>query len=198
MKMVEIKSRSVATEIEKLMARKEKAEAKLQKATDKADRLGCNWTLQEHYDWMKTVETEKGWIVNKEDVNKNGVWFDLVSAKREVKDLEERIENANARFEKVQDEVEKYHESLKKIEDAQQREELRRLEFEHEQKEWMKDGIKLDGRYYGYTPSGKFFQVFGNSGYTERSRHCVSLNIGGETVFTSGEFWRAYIYIKQN
>ena len=78
------------------------------------------------------------------------------------------------------------------------KEELYRLEFEEERKEWLKDGIVLESRYYGMTPSGQRFYIHGNCGMTLRSRHCFTLTINGDTIFTSGEFWRAYSVIKRS
>ena len=70
-------------------------------------------------------------------------------------------------------------------------------EFEKEQKQWAKDGITLEARYYGTTPNGKRFYIERNNGVTFRSMHCFTLTIDGETIFTSGEFWRAYAEIKR-
>lgn len=199
MKMVEIKMASVVKELEKLEARLVKAEAKLEKAEAKAEKLGCKWTNEEHIEWLKTVETtDMGWIVNKEDVKKNGAWYDWFSAQRELEDVKRNIENAKRRFEKAEDEVEKYREEVAKMLNLKKKEELQKLEFEAEVKEWAKDGITLKERYAGYTPNGKRFVIYRNSGITTRSWHCFTLRIDGETIFTSGEFWRAYAVIKNN
>ena len=53
-------------------------------------------------------------------------------------------------------------------------------------------------RYNGFTPSGKRFTIYGNSGVTIRSRHCYTLYIDGKVIFTSGEFWRCYLNIKNS
>lgn len=203
MKAVEIGYRSITKEIEKLLARKERCTLKLNKALAKVEELGCKWSDEEHRAFLNTVETEVigqgiGRIVNKEDVKKNGAWFDWVRAEDELNDVNERIERATMRLDKAQKAIDEYHEELQKIEDAQEREKLRKLEFEEEKKEWAKDGITLNGRYYGVTPKGKSFSIWRNNGITERSLHCFSLQIDGETIFTSGEFWRCYLNIKNN
>ena len=101
-------------------------------------------------------------------------------------------------LDKAEAELNAYHEEVERIEDLKKKEELFKLEFEQEQKEWAKDGITLKGRYYGTTPQGKKFWIEGNNGFTRRSLHCFTLTIDGETIFTSGEFWRAYGVIKNS
>lgn len=199
MKMVEIKMASVVKELEKLETRLEKAEAKLEKAIAKVEKMGCKWTHEEHREWLANVETtEDGWIINKEDIKKNGAWFDWWRAEDAVKEIKEKIEYAERRFEKTEEEVERHREEVAKMENLKKKEELQKLEFEAEVKEWAKDGITLERRYAGYTPNGKRFVIDRNHGFTTRSWHCFSLWIDGETIFTSGEFWRAYAVIKNN
>lgn len=199
MKMVEIKMASVAKEMEKLEKRLERAETKLAKKEAAVEKLNCKWTREEHREWLDTVETnENGWIVNKEDVKKNGAWFDWEMAKDEVEDVKKRIEFEERRFEKAEAEVEKHREEVAKMENLKKKEELQKMEFEAEQKEWAKDGITLERRYSGITPNGKHFYIERNHGWTKRSRHCFSLWIDGEMIFTSGEFWRAYAVVKNN
>ena len=198
MKMIEIKLRSQTAELEKLTARKERAEAKLQKATEKAEKLYANFESAEAYRaWMDTVETnEGGWIVSKKDIDRNGAYLSLSMARDEVEEVEKAIKRAEDRFEKTETEVETYREQVKTQMSAKAYEDLMKVTFEEEQKEWAKDGVKLEGRYYGETPNGKRFDIYGNHGFTERSRHCFTLTICGETIFTSGEFWRCYSVIK--
>ena len=198
MKMIEIRFASIAKDLEKLTARLERAEKKLVKATAKAEKYGViNWSADDRQAWLKTIEIDNGWIVNKSDIDKNGAWFALSSARYDVEDLKRQIERAEARLAKADAEVEAYHKEIEALDDLKKKEELRKLEFEAEQKEWLKDGIKLESRYYGETPSGKKFYIYGNCGMTLRSRHCFTLYINGETVFTSGEFWRCYLTIKK-
>lgn len=199
MKMVEIRYSSYIKEMEKLTKRLEREEAKLVKAIAKAEKLGvAGWTQEEYRAFMDTVETKNGFIVNKSDVEKNGAWFNKYGAERDVEETKGAIERLTRRLEKAEDEVEAYHKEIEALEDLKKKEELRKLEFEQEVKEWAKDGIKLEARYYGETPSGKRFSIFGNSGFTKRSWHCFTLTIGGNTIFTSGEFWRAYNIIKNS
>lgn len=200
MKMVEIRYSSYIKEMEKLTKRLEREEAKLVKAIAKAEKLGvAGWTWEERRAWLDNeVETNNGWIVNKSDVEKNGAWFGKYSAEKDVEETKKAIERLTKRLEKAEDEVEAYHKEIEALEDLKKKEELRKLEFEQEVKEWAKDGITLEARYYGKTPSGKFFYIYGNSGFTLRSRHCVTLRIGYDTIFTSGEFWRAYNIVKNS
>jgi len=198
MKMIEINLRSLTSEMNKLIEKKARIEKKLEKATAKVEKLDCKWTWEEHREWLQNVPTENGWITNKEDIKKNGVWFDWSGAQDDLKDVTGRIERLQNKIEKAEEKVDEYHAEVEKIEDAKKREELWKLEFEAEQKEWAKDGIQLEQRYYGKTPSGKGFHIYGNNGWTRRSLHCFTLYIGGEVVFTSGEFWKCYLTIKNN
>ncbi len=199
MKMVEITNRAIMNELEKLNARLERAEKALEKKRAAAEKIGvADWSWEEWNAFMQTVETKNGWIVNKEDVKKNGAWSDLWGAKRDIKDIKEQIANAERRLAKSEAAVEKYHKEVEAIEDLKRKEELFKLEFEKEQKEWAKDGITLTARYTGITPNGKRFWIEGNNGFTNRSRHCFTLYIDGKTIFTSGEFWRAYGVIKRS
>ena len=198
MKMVEITLRSLTSEMNKLLEKKARIEKKLEKATAKVEKLDCMWTWEEHREWLLNVPTENGWITNKDDVKKNGAWFDWSGAQDDLKDVTGRIERLQNKIEKAEEKVDEYHAEVEKIDDAKKREELWKLEFEAEQKEWAKDGIKLERRYSGETPSGKSFQIYGNNGWTRRSLHCFTLYIGGEVVFTSGEFWKCYLTIKNN
>lgn len=199
MKMVEITYASEMKELEKLNARLERHTARLEKARAKAEKLGATWTDEEHRAWIKTIpHNEMGFLLDKEAIKKNGAWYDLIGAERDLEGTKWAIERAEARLEKKAQAVEEYRQQIATIKDLKKREELMKEEFEAEQKEWAKDGITLERRYAGTTPQGKRFWIEGNSGYTERSRHCFTLYLNGETIFTSGEFWRAYGVIKNN
>lgn len=200
MKRVEIGYNSVANELNKLNTQLEKAQKALAKKQAAAEKAGvAGWTDEEHSEWLKSIETsETGWILNKVDVKKNGAWFDLVMAQDRVDEILYKIEKAETRFQKAEAELEKHRKEVEAIEDLKEKERLQKLEFEQEQKEWAKDGITLEERYSGRTPQGKRFCIYRNSGYTERSWHCFTLYIDGETIFTSGEFWRAYGVIKNS
>ena len=199
MKMVEIKFTSIVKEMEKLNARLERAEKALAKKTANAEKYGViNWSPEDRREWLNNVETVDGWIVNKEDIKKNGAYFEYYSAIRDVEDVKRSIEKVERRLEKAESDLENYHKEIEELADLMKKEELYRLEFEEERKEWLKDGIVLESRYYGMTPSGKRFYIHGNCGMTLRSRHCFTLTINGDTIFTSGEFWRAYSVIKRS
>lgn len=200
MKMVEITYRSNMNELNKLNSRLERQEKALAKKRDIAEKLGvADWSNEDRLEWLKTVETsEFGFIVNKADVKKNGAWFDLSGAIRDVEETKRSIERAESRLDKAVEKLEEYRAEVAEMTDLQRKEELRRLEFEQEQKEWAKDGITLEKRYHGRTPSGKKFSIWRNSGHTMRSWHCFTLYIDGDVIFTSGEFWRAYGVIKNS
>lgn len=197
MKRVEISYMSIMKELEKLNTRLEKAEARFEKKQALVEKLGCAWTDEEHREWLKGIETnEVGFLLNKADIKKNGTWFDWCMAQNEVEEIKSYIQNAEKRLGKKEQEVENYHKEVAQMEDLKAKEELQKLEFEQEQKEWAKDGIQLNGRYHGITPNGKRFMIEGNNGWTDRSRHCFTLTVDGKTIFTSGEFWRAYNEVK--
>lgn len=199
MKRVEITYRSNMNELNKLNARLERAEKAFQKKLAVAEKYGvAEWTGAQRREWLATVPTENGWIQNKEDIKKNGAWIDLAGAKDDLQTAKEAIERAEARFDKAEQELKAYHEELDRLTDLQAKEELMKKEFEEEQKEWKKDGITLNGRYWGETPKGKRFNITGNNGWTRRSLHCFTLMIDGNCIFTSGEFWRAYGVIKNS
>lgn len=199
MKMVEITYNKEVKELEKLNARLERAKKAYEKKLETAKKYGVeNWTIDDHSKWLDNVESVNGFIANKSDIKINSAWFDMICAKREVKDVENAIERAEKRLELSETNMNKYLEEVAKIEDAKKREELWKANFEKEQKAWAKDGITLEARYFGTTPNGKRFYIERNHGATFRSLHCFTLTIDGETIFTSGEFWRAYIEIKRS
>ena len=200
MKRVEITFTKYQKELEKLNAQLERAKKSYEKKLANAIKLGVDtWNADDHTNWIASVEKINSiYIANKEDIKKNEAWWDLFSAKRAVDEITDSIERAEKRLSKAEAEVNNYREEINKIEDLKAKEEFAKRTFEEEQKEWAKDGIKLEGRYYGVTPSGKTFNIYGNNGFTDRSWHCFTLRINGETIFTSGEFWRAYAIIKKN
>lgn len=194
--MVEIKFRSICKDLEKLHNQLERAEKRLVKAEAKAKKMNAEFETHEAYRaWIESVPTDGGWIINKEDVERNGAYRELTSARYDIKDLTERIEKAERRFQTAQEKMEDQRKAIQIIEDQKKKEELMKLEFEEEQREWAKDGITLEERYWGRTPKGLKFFIERNNGYTERSWHCFTLYIDGEVIFTSGEFWKAYAII---
>lgn len=203
MRLAEISFRAEVKELEKLEAQYERRVKALDKAKAKAEKYGvAEWTSEERNAWLETVEKDGYYIKNKEDVNKNGAWFDLLLAKDHLQETERALERCKERLEKKE---EAYNEVLAQVEEEkiEKRDDLIKVTLEEMIKEWAKDGIKLEGAngrmFWGKTPQGKSFYIDGNRyGYTTRTLNCYSLSIDGETIFTSGLFWRAYHKIKNN
>lgn len=200
MKMVEITFNKHQKELEKLNSQLERAKKAYEKKLITAQKYEVeNWTPDDRYAWVQTVPTTpSGFFENKADEKKNAAWWDFTIAAHDIDDIKGRIERAEKRLAKSEQEVNKYYEELDKLADLKAKEELMKKQFEQEQKEWLKDGIILESRYVGQTPQGKSFVICGNNGFTNRSLHCFQLIINGETIFTSGEFWRAYSIIKRS
>ena len=201
MKISEIQYRAEVKEWEKLQARLERQKKALEKAEAKAEKYGVkDWTRADYRAWIETVEVNESYFIkNKADQDKNGAWFDLGMKRDAVEDTEKSIARCEARLEKKMEVFEKDEAEREELEKVVGKEKLMDLEFEQEQKEWLKDGIKLDGRYFGDTPSGKRFVIYRNNyGMTMRSLHCFTLRIDGETIFTSGLFWRCYSVVKNS
>lgn len=199
MKRIELNFNKYQKELEKLNEQLERAKITYEKKYAIAQKYGvADWSCEDRNNWLLTVEiTESGFIVNKVDGKKNGAWFDLFCARERIQEKEKEIKRAETRLYNAEQKVNKYYEELEKIADLKAKEKLMQERFEQEQKEWKKDNIILESRYLGFTPNGKRFAIVGNNGYAERSLHCVQLIIDGETIFTSGEFWRAYAEIKK-
>lgn len=207
MKMMEITQRSIMAELEKTNTRLVKAQEKLEKKIADVEKLGCKWTHEEHRAWMDKVRqnhidngadpNEIIWL-DKAESKINGAWFDWIRVQDDIDELKAKITNIENRLAKANEKVEAYHKEIEAIDDMKRKEELMKLEWEQEQAEWLKDGIKLERRYAGETPKGKRFVIYGNCGWTDRSRHCFTLRIDGNTIFTSGEFWRCYAVVKNS
>ena len=202
MKRSEISFRAEVKELDRLEKQLERRSKALAKAQAKAEKYGVeSWTSTERNEWLNTIELDGIYIKNKEDQQKNGAWFDLLRAKDDVQETERAIEKCKARLEKKE---EAFTETLAKEEEERisKRDDLIKETLEEMQKEWAKDGITLEGidyGFYGTTPQGKRFAIYKNSrGYTLRSLHCFTLRIDTETVFTSGEFWRAYHIVRNS
>ena len=208
--MIERQAASVQKELEKLNARLAREQAKLAKKTAAAEKLGATCTEHEWYAGKREEYTpEQGWA-----------WCEALHAAKDVKDTERQIENAEKRLAKLTGKVEAQQtanaaeaaevERIGKIEIKMLSEEeikanaaRRKEEYEkwlaEFKAECLKDGIIIDeacGRWFsGTTANGKRFHLDGNCGWTVRSRHCYTLTINGNTVFTSGEFVTAYRYL---
>ena len=199
MKKIEITFTKYQKELEKLDGKLIRAEKAYEKKLDNAKKYGVeNMTCEERNEWLAQAPSNNGFLTNKEDIKKNGAWFDLQCAERDLEDIRKAIKRAEARLAKAEQAVTEYHAELDRIATIKDKEKYMAAEFEKEQKEWAKDGITLEGRYYGTTPNGKPFVIYGNNGMTMRSLHCFTLSVNGATVFTSGEFWRAYSIIKKS
>lgn len=210
--MIEKKMNSIIKEIEHLNKSLDKRQFLLQKKIEKCKKLNCNWTKEERWE-LKESGTP---ITDKQEE----AWFNKYCAEGDVEDLERRLQNAESRLAKITGRFEEQQEVIQKQEEIKQMEsgwlkmlkeelqktpEERKAEYEAWVKEFTamcaKDGIQLDNDpssswISGQTPSGKHFMVYINSGFSERSFYCYTLNIAGETIFTSGTFGTCYQVIK--
>lgn len=201
MKRVEITFNKYQKELENLNAKLDRAEKKYDKKYKVAVKYGVqDWTVEDRENFVKSCETTaSGFLINNKDIKINTAWWDLVCTEDEIKEIKDAIIRAEKRLEKSEKEVNEYRAKMDALADIKAKEEFMKKEFEAEQKEWAKDGITLEDRYSGRTPSGKFFIIYANNyGFTDRSLHCFTLRIDGNVIFTSGEFWRAYAVIKKN
>lgn len=199
MKQTLISFASVSKELMNLHEKLVKKEANLEKKRAKAEKLGvAGMSNEEHLEWLKTVPTENGWIVNNADIKKNGAWFDLKRAEDDVEEIKGKIERTTKKFEKLAGEAEEIKAQEEAEEILKKKADTETMTFEEEKAEWAKDGINLERRYAGTTPKGNRFSIARNSGWTERSWHCFTLYINGNVIFTSGEFWRAYAEIMKH
>ena len=211
--MIERQVESVRKEIEKLNARKAREIAQLAKKTAAAEKIGANCTKEEWFAGMREAFTDE----------QRGAWFNMECAKDLVAETERGIANAEKRLAKLTGKFEAQQEAtaartqeetrIGKIEIrflTAEQVEANRKQKEAEYQKWLaefkaecaKDGIKIEAAcanwFEGWTKGGKWFQMAINNGYTIRSRHCYSLQIAGDTVFTSGEFMTAYRYLMKH
>ena len=201
--MIERQAASVQKELEKLNVRKAREVARLEKKTAAAEKIGANCTREEWFSGKREQFTDaQRWAFTE-------VW----SAQDDVADTERQISNAEKRLAKLTWKVEAAQETAKA--DAQETERIGRIEkrflsaeerkaryeawLKQFKAECAKDGIKIDEAsanwFSGYTKGGKHFTLFINNGWTKRSLKCYTLDIAGNTVFTSGEFITAYRYL---
>lgn len=179
----EIKAKSIATELEKLNARRERNIKTLEKKAAIAEKFGMNVSKEE-------------WFALRDGATPDqiGAYLDLSLIRSELEDTEHRIATLTRNGEKVQKKVIAHTERISE-EEAERR-------AAAEIKRWADDGITVkhmtSNYIVGETPKGKFFRIEGNNGITERSLHCFTLQIGADTIFTSGEFYRAYAVIKRS
>lgn len=219
MTRAEQRVQSEQRELDKLNKQLERAEATYEKKLAIAQKYGVDtWDNEAHNKWLETVETNMGWIVNKDDIKINTAWWDLSSAKDRIDELHGYIEKAYKRLGRAQDEyaqeVEKMATEQATTDKAELMDSYTTMNITHYTKEeieamqqrmkeeWAKDGITItkfwgDGL-EGITPSGKSFIFYINNGVTERSWHCYTLNIDGYTLFTSGTVSNCYRTIKNH
>lgn len=207
--MIERKAESIRRDIEKIQKSLDTHRTRLEKKTAKAAELDA---LERKAEW----DSEESGFRTGDNLKKFSAWFDMYSEAREVEDIEKRLANANERLNKVIPQVEAV--AADKIEEDRVNEMESKFywinhkskeEREAEYQEWLrefkaeclKDGVVIeecDGWWIaGTTAKGKRFALYGNSGYTERSRHCYTLYIDKKMVFTSGDFSTAYSIIKR-
>ena len=206
--MIERKAESIRKEIAKLETRLEKHETKLAKLTAKAEKMDA----LEWKDLWNEVDPSNPNFRKAEHIPFVSAYFDVHSERREVEDIKHSLENAKTRLEKVAPQATKAESESKENERIANIEmgwftktaEERQAEYEAWLKEFksecLKDGIAIEEADHnwiiGKTASGKKFVMYRNSGFTERSWHCYTLRINGETVFTSGDFTTGYKIIK--
>lgn len=199
--MIEKKAASIQKEIEKYTTQIIRRKALLEKKTAKAIKLDCNWTNEELRANRDTM-TQPQWAA----------WFEMSLAQDSLKESEDHLANAKARFRKM---IPQLEEVAAKEEDDARIDEIKTsleknlslkdyVKAEQEYQKWLKrfkaeclkDGIIIE--YYNYNlirgslKNGKTFALYINDGYTERSEHCYTLYINREVIFTSGLFETAY------
>lgn len=198
--MLEKKMNSIMKEIEKYEKSLATHEARLAKKVAKAESLNCNWNREEFFTHRDSDMNDAQWEA----------YFAKRCEENEVNDIKRHLENAFTRLNKIAPKVEAQmiaNEAESEFTQKANRIEKHWLSVEEQQKkyeEWLKnfkaeclkDGVVIEEAHStwvnGTTPSGKRFVCDINNGWTERSRYCYSLRIGGNTIFTSGTFTTAY------
>ena len=176
--------------------------ALLEKKIAKCNELNCNWTFDQ---WLEHREAKDytddqyfAWF--KADLERDHI----AEAERNLAYAEKQLEKLTGKAE-AKAEENAQEERLNKMENAwwAMTAEERKAEYEAWLKEFKaecaKDGVIIDEAdsqcIKGTTAYGKRFGMWINSGYAERSRHCYTLYIEGQTIFTSGDFSTGYAYI---
>lgn len=182
MTMLERRVESLKKDLEKLELRKEKVSARLAKKAATAEKYGVNVSLVEFRNIVdRTPEQQFAFL-------------DLYGEQMELDDINHRIGTIKKSLENLSSKLEVETAAVAKA----KAEAARAKAIE----EWKQDGIIVKDMWSnlitGTTPKGKQFSIYGNNGFTERSRHCFSVIIDHKTVFTSGDFTLAYITVKNN
>lgn len=178
----EIKKNSIEKELEKLEAQRERRIKLVEKKAIKAEKLGVNISEEEFRRVRDSLTSDQAYT-----------YLELDIARDDLKDTERRIEIKKKNLEKAGARVAAYKEkkSAEEIEKEKAAEIAR----------WAEDGIEVEVMSANYirgkTPGGERFSIEGNHGLTERSLHCFTLIVGGDMIFSSGEFARAYAEIKR-
>jgi hypothetical protein len=209
MTMAEKKMVSIQKQIEKLTKSLNRYQDILDKKIAKCEKLGCNWLDDEWFEHRDNCTPEQ-----------HQAHLEMVVAKSNVDDTEHRIQTLNNNLNKAAGKFEA--ESKKSIEAQMEMDRANQIESkwlaaakktaeerEAEYQAWLKqfkaeclkDGVVIENadndHIYGTTKSGKRFAMYINNGMTERSCHCYTLRIEGNTIFTSGEFHTGYAIIKK-
>ena len=217
MTRTELTMNSYKKDLDKLKARQERADAKYVKKLATAEKYGvADWSNEQYREWVSTVETtDTGYIVNTTDQKKNGAWWDLLMVENELEEISKNIERAEARYAKSLSAYEQELEAIAINEEDNERSSIANKIYKNElsraeiielqnqmREEWAKVGITIEKFYgsgfEGTTPDGKPFDLYINSGITERSWHCYTLRIDHETWFTSGTIQSCYRAIKNH
>lgn len=203
MTMSEKKVESIKKEIEKLTKSLERYTNLLSKKSIKCEKLNCDWSDEEMRIHRDSDMTQEQWEA----------WFDRCITKSDVRDTQERLENAFKRLEKANEAFEKVAERIaednaiaNKEKDWEALAQKRKEEYEkwlaQFKAECLEDGIIIKEAHNnwisGTTPNGKHFAIYINEGWTVRSLHSYTLRIDGMVLFTSGLFATGYKYLKNN
>lgn len=200
--MIEKQMAKATKDVEKYTKAVTRYTALLEKKTAKCNELNCNWTWEQWIEHREanTYTTDQYMAWSKKGIEEKYLEEAQHNLNRAQKYLEEITGKAEAKAEENAQE-----ERLNRIEDSwwKMTAEERKAEYEAWLKEFKaecaKDGVIIDEAdshcIRGTTAYGKRFGMWINSGYTERSRHCYTLYIEGQTIFTSGDFSTGYAYI---
>lgn len=206
MTLNEKKLASTEKKLNKLYERLNKNNELLKKKIAKCIALDCNWTDEE---WCSHRDA------NDMTDSQYNAYFSMGIQQDEIADIQHSIDCLEKTIKKQEQKVKEDNEKNEAFQAeynhlSSVEVNLNKVMTENEYKEWLaqfkqdclKDGIVVEDAcssfVYGTTPSGKPFMISSNDGYTERSWHCYSVRINGNTIFTSGEFWRAYNTVKFN
>lgn len=207
--MIEKQINKAQKDIEKYTKAVARYTVLLEKKTAKCIKLNCNWTEDE---WHQHREA------NDYTNDQYSAIFDRWINEDNLEEAKEKLEKAEKNLEKLTGKAEakaeqeaeadringmenKWWKAIK--EEMEKTPEQRKAEYEawlaEFKAECLKDGIiieKANGNWIsGTTANKKHFFMDANSGYTERSLHCYTLRIDGETIFTSGDFSTGYTYL---